>query len=163
MFREMRLQKQQLSTEEAVSILQTATSGVLGVSGDDGYPYTVPVSHVYDDGRLLFHCAVKGHKLDAIRRNAKVSFCVIQQDEVIPEALNTLYRSVIVFGQARILSEDGEKRAAIEKIGERFAPAFPDAWKKAIEKDWNAFCVVEVKIEHISGKAALELLTAKQV
>ncbi len=101
MFREMRLQKQQLPVEEAVAILQTATSGVLGVSGDDGYPYTVPVSHVYDNGRLFFHCAVKGHKLDAIKRNAKVSFCVIQQDEVIPEALNTLYRSVIVFGQAR--------------------------------------------------------------
>ena len=162
MFREMRLQKQQLPVEEAVAILQTATSGVLGVSGDDGYPYTVPVSHVYDNGRLFFHCAVKGHKLDAIRRNAKVSFCVIQQDEVIPEALNTLYRSVIVFGQARILSEDGEKRAAIEKIGKRFAPAYPEAWKKAIEKDWNAFCVVEVKIEHITGKAALELLTQKQ-
>jgi nitroimidazol reductase NimA-like FMN-containing flavoprotein (pyridoxamine 5'-phosphate oxidase superfamily) len=60
MFREMRLQKQLLPIEEAVVILQTATSGVLGVSGDDGYPYTVPVSHVYDNGKLFFHCAVKG-------------------------------------------------------------------------------------------------------
>jgi hypothetical protein len=162
MFREMRLKKQQLHEEEAVAILKIATSGVLGVSGDDDYPYTVPVSHVYDKGRLLFHCAVKGHKLDAIRRNAKVSFCVIQQDEVIPEALNTLYRSVIVFGHARILTDEREKRSAIEKIGERFAPAFPEAWKNAIEKDWNGFCVVEVKIEHITGKAALELLTNKQ-
>jgi hypothetical protein len=159
MFREMRLLKQQLPAEEAVAILQTATSGVLGVHGDDGYPYTVPVSHVYDTGRLFFHCAVKGHKLDAIQRNAKVSFCVIQKDEVIPEALNTLYRSVIAFGQARILSDDVEKRSAIEKIGERFSPAHPEIWKKAIEKDWNGFVVVEVKIEHITGKASLELLT----
>lgn len=163
MFREMRLKKQQLSAEEALSILQNATSCVLGVNGDDGYPYTVPVSHAYADGRVYFHCATKGHKLDAITRNDRVSLCVIQQDEVLPEELNTLYRSVIAFGRARILTDEGEKRAAIEKIGERFAPTHPDVWKEAIEKEWNAFCVVEVKIEHITGKAALELLTARPV
>jgi nitroimidazol reductase NimA-like FMN-containing flavoprotein (pyridoxamine 5'-phosphate oxidase superfamily) len=160
MFREIRLKKQQLPAEEALAIIKSATSCVLGVNGDDGYPYTVPVSHAYADGRIYFHCATKGHKLDSINRNDRVSLCVVQQDKVIPEELNTLYRSVIVFGRARILTAEAEKRAAIEKIGERFASKHPDVARKAIEKEWNAFSVVEVTIEHITGKAALELLAA---
>ena len=55
MFREMRRKGQQLSQEECVQILRAATSGVLAVFGDDGYPYTVPVSHVYADGKIAFH------------------------------------------------------------------------------------------------------------
>ena len=55
MFREMRRKAQQLSHEECVKILNNATSGVLAVYGDDGYPYTVPVSHAYDNGKIVFH------------------------------------------------------------------------------------------------------------
>ena len=83
MFREMRRKTQQLSQKECEEILRNATSGVLGVIGDGGYPYTVPVSHVYKDGVIAFHCAKTGHKIDAIRNNEKVSFCVIAQDEVM--------------------------------------------------------------------------------
>ncbi len=109
MFREMRRKKQLLSEAETIEILKTGTSGVLGVSGDDGYPYTVPLSYVYQDGKLFFHCAQEGHKIDAIGRNDKVSFCVIHQDKIIPEKFTTHYRSAIAFGRARILTDEGEK------------------------------------------------------
>ena len=59
--------------------------GVLSLLGEDGYPYGVPLSYVYRNGKLLFHCATKGHKLDALRREEKCSFCVIGQDEIVPE------------------------------------------------------------------------------
>ena len=84
MFREMRRRKQALSLESCVEVLRKGTSGVLAVSGDDGYPYAVPLSYVYDDGRLFFHCAPSGHKLAAIAGNEKASFCVIDQDHVVP-------------------------------------------------------------------------------
>lgn len=154
MFREMRRKKQALSMAETLEILQTCTSGVLAVSGDGGYPYTVPVSHVYHEGKVFFHCALEGHKIDGIRRNDKVSFCVITQDEVLPEKFATAYRSAVVFGRARILQENAEKRFALECLVEKFSPGFTAEGQKEIERLWNQTCVVEIKIEHMTGKAA---------
>ena len=85
MFREMKRKKQELPQEDVTRILQEGTCGVLVVSGDNDYPYAVPLSYVYDSGKIYFHCATSGHKLDGIRKNNKVSFCVISQDQVVPE------------------------------------------------------------------------------
>ena len=85
MFREMRRKRQMLSEDDCKIILREGTSGVLALSGDDGYPYAVPLSYVYDGEKIFFHCAKSGHKLDAIRRNPKASFCVIGQHIVVPE------------------------------------------------------------------------------
>ena len=79
MFRQMRRNRQQLSRERCEEILSRATSGVLAVLGDEGYPYAVPLSYVYSEGKFYFHCARQGHKLDAIRREPKASFCVIDE------------------------------------------------------------------------------------
>ena len=86
-FRTMRRCKQQLSVHECEKILQETTSGVLAVSGDNGFPYAVPLSHFYMNGKLYFHSAKEGHKVDALKREAKVSFCVIGQDSVHPETI----------------------------------------------------------------------------
>ena len=80
MFRELRRNKQLLSQEQSVSILEKGTAGVLALSGDEGYPYAVPISYVYKDNRIFFHSAVSGHKIDAVKRSDKVSFCVIDRD-----------------------------------------------------------------------------------
>lgn len=122
MFREMRRKKQVLSAEENMAVLTRGSSGVLAISGDDGYPYAVPISYVYDGTNIYFHCAKAGHKLDAIRRNSKASFCVIDKDEVIPEEYTSRFRSVIVFGTIRILENEREKREAIEKLALKYAP-----------------------------------------
>ena len=74
MFREMRRKRQALSPQENAAILQKGLSGVLALSSDNGYPYAVPINYVYDDGKIYFHCAKNGHKLDAIQKNAKASF-----------------------------------------------------------------------------------------
>ena len=108
MFREMRRNKQALSEEECREILARCTSGTLAVLGDGGYPYAVPLSYVFNNGHIYFHCARSGHKLDAVRACDKVSFCVIDRDEVIPEKFTTKYRSVIVFGRAREVTDPEE-------------------------------------------------------
>ncbi len=158
MFREMRRKKQQLSPQEALEILTAGTSGVLAVAGDGGYPYAVPISYACRDGKLYFHCALQGHKLDAIQRNERVSFCVIAQDDVVPQAFLTRYRSVIVFGRARLLQEDGPKRRALELLAEKYSPGFPAEAQREIEKDWERVGVVEISIEHITGKTARDLV-----
>ena len=112
-FREMRQKKQELSRQEIADILHKGTSGVLALLGDNDYPYAVPISYVYDDGKIYFHGAKNGHKIDAIQRTAKASFCVIDKDLVVPEEYTNYFRSVIAFGQIRIIEGDLEKRAAI--------------------------------------------------
>ena len=153
MFREMRRKKQLLSNSDSISILKKCTSGVLAVSGDDDYPYTVPLSYVYDDNKIFFHAAKSGYKLDAIKNNNKVSFCVIEKDDIKPEEYTTYYRSVIVFGRAFIIEDDNIKRGAIEKLALKY---YPDDIKenrdKAINNEYNALCIIELDIEYMTGK-----------
>lgn len=163
MFREMRRIKQLLTSEESIEILHSGTSGVLAVSGDDDYPYAVPISYVYHEGKIIFHCAKTGHKLEAIARNAKCSFCVIQQDNIVPEEFTTYFRSVIAFGTARILEDEAEKRKAIEILAAKYSPDQEEERLEEIDRTFfSILCVVELSIEHMTGKEAKELVMAKK-
>ena len=163
MFREMRRKRQALPIEEITAVLERGTSGVLALSGDDGYPYAVPISYVYDGEKIYFHCARSGHKLDAVKRNAKASFCVIGQDQIVPEEYTTYFRSVIVFGQIRIMEDEEEKREAIEKLALKYAPDDTgEGRKEAIDREWKSLCMLEMEIDHMTGKEAIELVRKKQ-
>ena len=159
MFREMRRKRQALTQAQCQAILEQGSCGVLALSGDDGYPYAVPLSYLYHQGKLYFHCAKSGHKLDALRREPKASFCVVAQDQVAPLEYTTLYRSVIVFGRLRELEDDKEKRAAIEALALKYAPQNTPAHREeAIRRDWGPLCVLELTPEHISGKQGKDLV-----
>ena len=169
MFREMRRFRQQISREECAEILGRTTSGVLGVHGDDGYPYTVPVSFVYQEGgagpgTIGFHCAKTGHKIDAIRKNNKVSFTVIDRDEVMPRERTTKFCSVIVFGRARILEDEEEMRRAAHAIGAKYSKGFEDLYMQETEETIREgrLCCVEITIDHMTGKIGRELLLERQ-
>lgn len=158
MFREMRRKKQALSAEECEEVLKRGSSGVLAVLGDDGYPYAVPLSYVYANGRLYFHCAKAGHKLDAIAREPKVSFCVVDQDHVVPEEYTTYFRSVIVFGRASAVEDDAGRRAAAELLAQKYCPEESTEGVAAeIDRLWRTLCILELVPEHVSGKEAIEL------
>jgi len=160
MFRKMRRFKQLLPMEENERILTERQTGILGCFGDEGYPYTVPVNYVYSDGRIFFHCAKDGHKIDAIKANPKVSFCVIERDDVDHELHTTRYRSVILFGKARIIEDDEERRQRAYEFGLKYMPT-PESVDKEIRKDWNSLCVVEITIDHMTGKENRELAAAR--
>ena len=158
MFREMRRKRQAMTPEETIAVLERGSSGVLALAGDDDYPYAVPISYVYDGSRLYFHSAVTGHKLDAVKRNCKASFCVVDKDEIIPEEYTTYFRSAIVFGRIRVLEDADEKRAAAEKLALKYAPLNGDErLQDAIDKAWHSLCMLEMTIDHMTGKQAIEL------
>lgn len=161
MFRNMRRGAQMLPESDCLSVLEKGTSGVLAVSGDDGYPYAVPLSYVYRDGRFIFHCAVQGHKLDAIRANPKASFCVVDQDVVVPEKLTTYYRSVIAFGVVRVVDDPAEKRSALQVLCEKFAPGERELCQAEIAGELNRVAIVELLVEHMTGKEAKELVNRR--
>ncbi len=158
----MRRKRQQLSSEECVAVLEKMTSGVLAINEENGYPYAVPLSYVYVDNKIYFHSAVKGHKIDLLKKNCNVSFCVIGQDCVIPEEFTTYFQSVIVFGKARILMDDSEKMSALRKLGDKYSSGQPEALSKEINKGFNHLLMIELTIEHMTGKESIELVRAKK-
>ena len=87
----MRRKNQALSEEECIAVLRRGTSGVLAAAGEDDYPYAVPLSYVYCDFKLYFHCAKVGHKLEAIARNPKVSFCVIDRIRLFRKSIRPIF------------------------------------------------------------------------
>lgn len=156
-FREMRRKRQQLTESESISILENATSGTLALLGDGGYPYAVPISFVYHDGKLFFHSALSGHKVDAISHCHKASFCVIDQDEVHGEQYTTYFRSVIAFGHIHIIEDEKERLAAARLLGNRYNPNQDEALQKEIDKGLHRMLVLCLEIEHLTGKKAIEL------
>ena len=159
MFKEMRRKRQLLTDEESCSMLKKGTSGVLALSLNDDYPYAVPISYVFDGEMIYFHCAKSGHKLDIIKENDKASFCVIDQDLVVPEKYTTYYRSVIVFGRIHIIEDENEKRKAIEKLAIKYAPLESEfSRNNEIDSSWRALCMLEMTIDYMSGKEAKELV-----
>ncbi len=162
MFRSMRRNKQKMPREAALNVLSVGSYGVLALSGDDGYPYALPINYVYDDGRIIFHSAVSGHKIDCIRRSSKASFCVVDKYDVVPELYTTRYRSVIAFGNITIIDDEERKMEDIVKLSRKYSPADTDEHMlSVIRKDWKALCIFELAIEHISGKEGKELLAER--
>ena len=157
-FRPMRRIRQQLSDEESISILEKATSGTLALLGDNGYPYAVPISYVYSEGKLFFHSALSGHKIDAIRNCDKTSFCVVDQDEVIPKKYTTFFRSVIAFGRIHIIEDEAEKLAVARLIGNHYNPNDDESLQKEIENGLARMLAIRFDIEHLTGKEAIELV-----
>lgn len=153
MFRPMRRIRQELPENEALNLLKNRPRGVLAVLGDEDYPYAVPMDFVYDpsDHSLNFHCAVEGHKLDAVRRHAKASFCVL--DEGVPDETGDFYyfNSVIVFGQIREVADADEKVAKLRLLGNKYFPTTAMT-EEDIAKNGARALVLSLSIEHVTGK-----------
>lgn len=158
MFRKMRRIKQLMPEAETISVFNRTSCGTLAVMGDDGYPYAVPLSFVYQEKKLYFHCAPQGHKLDAIRANGKASFCVVDKDEIVPEKTTSFFRSAIAFGNAAVVTDEAEKRRALELLAEKYFPGYDELNRKEVESSLDRVCILCLTIEHMTGKAARELL-----
>ena len=162
MFREMRRRGQQLTHEECIQVLNRGTSGVLAVLGDEGYPYAVPLSYAYEDGVLWFHGALTGHKIDAIEGCPKVSFCVIDKDDVVPEQLTTVYRSVIVFGKAYVLDDERKIAQGTRIIGKKYLPGMADRVEGEIAQSMPRLTVIRMDVEHMTGNEGAALTAQKK-
>lgn len=155
MFREMRRHNQQLSNEECEAILAKAPRGVLAVLGDDGYPYTVPLDFVYTDGKVYFHSATSGHKLDAIAACDKCSFCVLDEGHQEENEWWYHFNSVVAFGRIRRLTDDDAILGALHALGNKYFPAEYDT-EGDIARNFARVAVLELVIEHLSGKHVRE-------
>ena len=157
MFREIARYKQKISDEECLDILKTELRGVLSVLGDDGYPYGLPINHYYneDDGKIYFHSGRKGHKIDAIGRCDKASFCVYDSGfrKEGEWALNI--RSVIVFGRIEIIEDRGAVYDISRKLSLKFT-SDEEYIEREIRKYGPGTFMFALVPEHMTGKLVNE-------
>ena len=145
----------ELPEEECMEILTKAPRGFLSVIGDGGYPYSVPVNFFQEDGRIYFHCAREGHKLDAVRSCDKACFTVIDEPSKEPGDWWYHVRSVICFGRICEVSDEVRHDALLRKLGLKY---FPEGYDMEDDMRRNAprAVVLEFRIEHMTGKRVKE-------
>ena len=157
MFRNMRRIKQQITDEECIEVLKNAPRGVLSMIGDDGYPYGIPLDHWYceEDGKLYFHGAKEGHKIDSLMKNDKVSFVVMDEGFRKEGEWALIIKSVVVFGRIKFVT-DPEKA---KLIGTNLCRKFSDDEEYLQREITNALpraqCL-ELIPEHMTGKLVNE-------
>jgi len=157
MFRELVRKKQQISKEECIQLLKEELRGVLSVQGDDGYPYGLPINHYYNvaDGCLYFHSGMTGHKIDAIRRDSKASFCVYNRGFRREGEWALNIKSVIVFGRIEFV----EDRETIYDISRKLSHKFTrdEAYiEKEITHSGPRTLMFRLAPEHMTGKLVNE-------
>ena len=157
MFRELQRKNKQISMEECIELLKKETRGVLSVLGDDDYPYGMPMNHWYneEDGKIYFHCGKSGHRLDALRKCNKVSFCTYDSGyrEEGDWALHV--KSVIVFGTMEIIDDMDTIADIARKLSYKFTQD-EEYIRTEIEKYAKATLLLQLTPEHICGKQITE-------
>ena len=157
MFRELVRKNKQLPMEECIEILKNETRGVLSVMGDDDYPYGMPMNHWYneEDGKIYFHSGKVGHRLDALRRNDKVSFCTYDDGYRNEGEWAWNVKSVIVFGRMEVIDDMNKIADITTKLSYKFVQD-EEHIKKEIELYGSKTLLLVLSPEHICGKLVKE-------
>ncbi len=157
MFRKMRRFKQQISNEECIELLKNEKRGVLSVIGDDGYPYGMPLNHYYneEDGKLYFHGAKEGHKLDSIKACNKVCYTVFDKGfrKDGEWALNV--KSVVVFGRMSLVTDEGKAKEICTALSRKFTDD-EEYIERELKNALPRVQCLELTPEHITGKLVNE-------
>ena len=157
MFRNMRRVKQQISYEECITLLKTETRGVLSLMGDNGYPYGIPLNHYFceEDGKIYFHGAKEGHKIDSINNCNKVCYTVFDKGyrKEGEWALNV--KSVVVFGKINFVTDENKAKEICSKLCRKFTDD-EEYLKRELEHALSRVLCLELTPEHISGKLVNE-------
>lgn len=161
MIRDMIRKKQLLDDAACEAVLKRNTNGIMAVMGDEDYPYGVPLSFVWHDGKIYFHTGNHGYKLECIRKNPKVSFTVVDKDEIVEEEYTSYFRSVIILGRARE-TEGAEKLAAFKAMADKYSPSMAeDARMKEVSECREAL-IIAIDVDHMTGKEAIEIVRARK-
>ena len=148
----MRRKDRAVTEKEAIEILIKGEHGILSMCTPENEGYGIPLNYVLDNHQIYFHSAAAGSKLDYLRTNNKVSFCVVGNTTVIPSDFGTLYESAIVSGTTSEVTGD-EKREALKRIIEKYSSDFIQEGNEYIDKLYDRVCVIKLSIQSITGKA----------
>ena len=149
------MKPERMTTEAgARDILKSCNLGTMSMGTPEGLPYGVPINYYYDENSnaLYLHCALKGKKIDCLLSHPEVSFSVYNHPVIIEERFTTHYDSVIVTGQAQMLEDPEERRAALTALSMALAPGGAHRLQEVIDKYWKAVTMIKIPIGKIEGK-----------
>lgn len=150
----MRRSDRLMDEDKAKELLARCEYGVLSMTGEDGAPYAVPLSYIYRNGVVYFHCALKGRKLDCISREHRVCFSAVDGVKAVyRDGFTTEYSSVLAFGKAYEVTDEEEKREVLMSLCEKYLPGFMDKAPADISSAIKRTGVYKIVVESISGKA----------
>lgn len=157
MFRKMVRSHLAISEQECIEVLKNEPRGVLSVLGDDDYPYGMPMDHWYceEDGCLYFHSGMAGHKIDAMKRHDKVSYCVYDKGFVREGEWALNIRSVIIFGRIRVVEDHDKAMEIVRKLSLKYTDD-TDYIEREIVSAGKRTLVFALVPEHMSGKLVNE-------
>lgn len=150
--RPVRRADRSIDSDDAASLLSHGTYGVLSTVAGDGTPYAVPLSYIFRNGAIYFHCATEGRKLDNLAANSAVSFCVVGHTRTLPREFATEYESAIASGNASPVFGE-EKREALVGILEKYSPDFMASRLKYLAAKLEQVTVIRIDVDYLSGKA----------
>lgn len=143
----------QLSDADTMAVLKKGDHGTLSVNGDDGYPYAVPINYIVVNDTVYMHSAPYGYKMECLEKSTKCCFSAIVSAEIIPSKITAAFESVVITGNAILVEDEAEKRAALEAFVTQKHPGFEDIGFKMIEKQIGKTAVLRIEPEEITGKA----------
>lgn len=152
----MRRKKKEIGCSKIIDdLLASCPVGRLGTNGKDGYPRIKPLNFVYLNGKIYFHSAKEGEKIDDIVRDSRVAFEI---DEPIgyvksndnPCSAKYLYRSLMMRGKAAIVTDDKESLLALRSLMEKYQPE--GGYRDFLPEKLNVTAVVRIDIEEVTGK-----------
>ena len=131
--------------------------GLKSLLGDGGYPYGLPIDYWYNeaDGKLYFHGAKEGHKIDAIRACDKASFCIYDEGVRMDGEWPLHFRSVIVFGRIAPVTDEAATALACKELSRKFTPDDEYFNKEYAAAKDRVLCLA-LTPEHITGKRIKE-------
>lgn len=152
-FRDIRRKERILASEGVVRLLETGEYGFLAMHGLNGYGYGIPINYALEGKSIYFHCAPEGFKLDSLRQDNRVSFCVTGRTQVLPGQFSTAYESALVFGRIACNLPEEERYKALDLLVAKYSSGFTDISRKYISKSFHRTNILRLDMEHLSGKA----------
>ena len=149
----LRRQDRQMDVISAVELLKNGEFGVLSMISEEGNPYGIPISYVWDgENSVYIHAAREGKKLIFIEKNNNISLCVVGKTNVMPEKFSTEYESIILSGEAKIICNEEERMKALLLLVKKYSSGYMDEGKVYAEKSNNKTEIIRLDISEWSGK-----------
>ena len=152
-FPDIRRKDRTLDDEQTLHLLKTGEYGFLAICGANDYGYGIPMNYVLEGKSIYFHCAIEGFKLESIRKNNRVSFCVVGRTQLLPGQFSTAYESAFVYGHIIYQLAEDERHKALNLLVAKYSPDYADISRAYIDKSFHRTNILRLDIEHISGKS----------
>lgn len=148
----LRRKDRKLTREEALAILARAETATVSLVTPQG-PYGFPVSPVCVDGKLYFHSAKEGRKIDAIKADSRCWMSAFTDVVPATDKFTTYFESAMAWGDLELVTDEQEIQTALKALCEKFTPTNMPDFSRALERSLPITALYSLRLDHVSGKA----------